>query len=289
MKDYQPVKTGWELEKYKQAIKEGKEDEVFLGDGEFMIRHRESFFEGITDMEVLIRYCLFPLYEEGDRDIVRRTENILKDFVASGEINKLYQVLSYFSVQSSLIEHFTNLPFFIDISVYLRNILENVVNLANTKGDKKFSLIINWISQFPEFREYDNEVVENILSIRRELANKPQVVPSLEEIFPIELDPTKIDSIGVVENHLEMLLLDSNKWRKPLEKQHLLKLQEKLNNYIHFIESKQYVDSYGDDFTEKVINLTFQYAPSDNGLAFLVQVQKVLQPTDIRLKVVVPE
>ncbi|WP_392373017.1 DUF6572 domain-containing protein, partial [Streptococcus suis] len=48
-------------------------------------------------------------------------------------------------------------------------------------------------------------------------------------------------------------------------------------------------EGYGDDFTEKVINLTFQYAPSDNGLGFLVQVQKVLQPTDIRLKVVVPE
>ncbi|WP_105208995.1 DUF6572 domain-containing protein [Streptococcus suis] len=105
----------------------------------------------------------------------------------------------------------------------------------------------------------------------------------------IVLESTSIDSIGVVDGHLELLLADGNEWLPDTEQDHLLKLQEKLNNYIHFIESKQYVDSYGDDFTEKVINLTFQYAPSDNGLAFLVQVQKVLQPTDIRLKVVVPE
>ncbi|HEM3705576.1 TPA: hypothetical protein U1C94_001930 [Streptococcus suis] len=105
----------------------------------------------------------------------------------------------------------------------------------------------------------------------------------------ITISPTTIDSIGIVDGHLELLLADGNAWLPDTEQDHLLKLQEKLNNYIHFIESKQYVESYGDDFTEKVINLTFQYAPSDNGLAFLVQVQKVLQPTEIRLKVVVPE
>ncbi|HEM3495263.1 DUF6572 domain-containing protein [Streptococcus suis] len=105
----------------------------------------------------------------------------------------------------------------------------------------------------------------------------------------IVLEVTTIDSLGIVDGYLELLLADGNEWLPDTEQDHLLKLQEKLNNYIHFIESKQYVDSYGDDFTEKVINLTFQYTPSDNGLAFLVQVQKVLQPTDIRLKVVVPE
>ncbi|HEL1606994.1 TPA: hypothetical protein U0851_002011 [Streptococcus suis] len=125
---------------------------------------------------------------------------------------------------------------------------------------------------------FSEEEFEELLAKAYELS-KPKVL----------LEPTTIDSIGVVDGHLELLLADGNAWLPDTEQDHLLKLQEKLNNYIHFIESKQYVDSYGDDFTEKVINLTFQYAPSDNGLAFLVQVQKVLQPTDIRLKVVVPE
>ena len=289
MKEYQPVKTGWELEKYKRAIAENKEDEVFLGDGEFMIRHRESYFEDITDIDILIRYCLFPLYEEGDVDIVCRTEKILKNFVASGEINKLYQVLLYFTFQSDLTERYKRIPFVIDIKEFVPSILKNITNLADIKGNKKLSLLISWMTRLPEFREYDNEAVENILSIRQELANRPQEGPSLEEIFPIELEPTKIDAIGIVEGQLEILLIDSNKWRKPLEKQHLLKLQEKINNYIHFLESKQYVERYGDNFKEKVIHVTFQYAPSDNGLAFLVQVQKVLQSTDMSLKVTLPD
>ena len=69
----------------------------------------------------------------------------------------------------------------------------------------------------------------------------------------------------------------------------LVILQEKMNNYIHFLESKQYVARYGDSFDKKVIHITFQYSPSDNGLAFLAAVQKVLQPTDMSLKVELPE
>ncbi|HEM6072110.1 DUF6572 domain-containing protein [Streptococcus suis] len=127
-------------------------------------------------------------------------------------------------------------------------------------------------------RLFSKEEFEELLAKAHELS-KPKVL----------LEVTTIDSLGIVDGHLELLLADGNAWLPDTEQDHLLKLQEKLNNYIHFIESKQYVGSYGDDFTEKVINLTFQYPPSDNGLAFLVQVQKVLQPTDIRLKVVVPE
>ena len=49
------------------------------------------------------------------------------------------------------------------------------------------------------------------------------------------------------------------------------------------------MERYGDNFDKKVIHITFQYSPSDNGLAFLAAVQKVLQPTDMSLKVGLPE
>ena len=289
MKEYQPVKTGWELEKYKRAIAENKEDEVFLGDGEFMIRHRESYFEDITDIDILIRYCLFPLYEEGDVDIVCRTEKILKSFVASGEINKLYQVSQYFKIQQRLIDRYNGLPFTIGLKQFVPDFFKKVVEIPLKTESVRYGAICTWMSETPEFLEYDKKLIDRIMTKLREKSSKPKVVPSLEEIFPIELEPTKIDAIGVVEGQLEILLIDSNKWRKPLEKQHLLKLQEKINNYIHYLESKQYVEKYGDNFKEKVIHITFQYAPSDNGLAFLVQVQKVLQSTDMSLKVTLPD
>ena len=88
---------------------------------------------------------------------------------------------------------------------------------------------------------------------------------------------------------MELLLIDGNLWLPDTEEEHLLKLQEKLNNYIYFLEIKQYVDRYGDSFDKKIIRITFQYSPSDNGLAFLAAVQKTLQNTDMSLKVELPE
>ena len=87
----------------------------------------------------------------------------------------------------------------------------------------------------------------------------------------------------------QLLLVDSVDWEEEIEAVHLEILQEKINNYIHFLESKQYVERYGDSFDKKVIHITFQYSPSDNGLAFLAAVQKVLQPTDMSLKLELPE
>ncbi|RKV80929.1 MAG: hypothetical protein D8H99_47505 [Streptococcus sp.] len=107
--------------------------------------------------------------------------------------------------------------------------------------------------------------------------------------IPIQLEVSEIDAIGTSDTDLELLLIDGNLWLPDTEEEHLLKLQEKLNNYIYFLESKQYVARYGDKFDKKVIHIRFQYSPSDNGLAFLAAVQKVLQPTDMSLKVELPE
>ena len=109
------------------------------------------------------------------------------------------------------------------------------------------------------------------------------------QVIVSKLKPSELDSIGVVDSHLELLLVDPIGWEEEIEAVHLKILQEKINNYIHFLESKQYVERYGDSFDKKVIHITFQYFPYDNGLAFLAEVQKVLQPTDMSLKVELPE
>ena len=104
-----------------------------------------------------------------------------------------------------------------------------------------------------------------------------------------ELEPSELDAIGIVDSHLELLLVDSVGWEAEIEAVHLEILQEKIKNYIYFLESKQYVERYGDNFDKKVINITFQYSPSDNGLAFLAAAQKTLQNTDMSLKIELPE
>ena len=126
-------------------------------------------------------------------------------------------------------------------------------------------------------------------SVIKELFSDQEFEELLYKAISSELKPTELDAIGIVDSHLELLLVDPVDWEEEIEAVHLEILQEKMNNYIHFLESKQYVARYGDKFDKKVIHIIFQYSPSDNGLAFLAAVQKVLQPTDMSLKVELPE
>ena len=138
------------------------------------------------------------------------------------------------------------------------------------------------------FRSSPVRVLVNPSAIK-ELFSDQEFEELLYKAISSELEPSELDAIGIVDSHLELLLVDPVGWEEEIEAVHLETLQEKINNYIHFLESKQYVERYGDKFDKKVIHVTFQYSPSDNGLAFLAAVQKVLQPTDMSLKVELPE
>ena len=141
---------------------------------------------------------------------------------------------------------------------------------------------IQFLRDNPEFLLMDTDR-------KRHYFSEKEFEELLQKAISSELKPTELDAIGIVDNHLELLLVDPVGWQEEIEAVHLEILQEKINNYIHFLESKKYVDRYGDSFDKKVIHITFQYSPSDNSLAFLAAVQKVLQPTDMSLKVELPE
>ena len=286
-KDYQSF-----INFYRNVMDEGKEEEAFLGtDAKYRIRERDSYEVNSTDISVLIEYCLFPLYAEGDRDIVRRTFDILKDFSLSVDLVKLDKVTDYISIQNWFLTEYSNLPFVIETDELVRNIIESISKLSDEqKRVWTYQGLCNVLERNPLYRQCDEEKVEKILKeFKEKYYNPPKVVKTIKNVEKIELDVTSIDAMGVSDDHLELLLIDENKWIESLEEEHLLKLQEKLNNYIYFLESKQYVERYGDKFDKKVIHITFQYSPSDNGLAFLAAVQKVLQPTDMSLKVELPE
>ena len=277
---------------YLEVMKEGKEAEAFLGtEAKYCFRQRDSYELDSTDIGVLMEYCLYPLYVEGDRDIARRAFDILKDFSLSNDLMKLKKVTQYISNQKWFVTNYYDIPFVIETDELVRNIIESTSHLSDDqKQTYTYEGLCNVLDRNPEYRQCDEEKVEKILKeFKEKYYNPPKVVEPIKEVEKIELDVTSIDAIGVSDDHLELLLIDENKWIESLEEEHLLKLQEKLNNYIYFLESKQYVERYGDKFDKKVIYITFQYSPSDNGLAFLAAVQKVLQPTDMSLKVELPE
>ena len=163
---------------------------------------------------------------------------------------------------------------------------EELINYANF-GFWKLKISqedanIQFLRDNPEFLLIDTDR-------KRHYFSEKEFEELLYKAIVSELEPSELDAIGIVDSHLELLLVDPVGWQEEIEAVHLEILQEKLNNYIYFLESKQYVERYGDNFDQKVIHITFQYSPSDNGLAFLAAVQKVLQPTDMSLKVELPE
>ena len=286
-KDYQSF-----INFYRNVMEEGKEEEAFLGTNpKYRIWQRDSYELDSTDIGVLIEYCLFPLYAEGDREIARRTFEILKDFSLSNDLMKLKKVTQYISNQKWFVTNYYDIPFVIETDELVRNIIESTSHLSDDqKRTYTYEGLCNVLDRNPEYRQCDEEKVEKILKeFKEKYYNPPKAVKTIKTVEKIELDVTSIDAMGVADDHLELLLIDENKWIESLEEEHLLKLQEKLNNYIYFLESKQYVERYGDQFDKKIIHITFQYSPSDNGLAFLAAVQKVLQPTDMSLKVELPE
>ena len=152
--------------------------------------------------------------------------------------------------------------------------------------EENVNYIMSWMTGGFQDREVSYPV-------SKELVDK--ALKSEQDAYEVELFletgewVTKESNEAARQNYLGLLLVDPVDWQEEIEAVHLEILQEKLNNYIYFLESKQYVARYGDSFDKKVIHITFQYSPSDNGLAFLAAVQKVLQPTDMSLKVELPE
>ena len=138
------------------------------------------------------------------------------------------------------------------------------------------------------FRLIPTRILVNPSSVKR-LFSDQEFKELLYKAISSELESIELDAIGTIDNYLELLLVNTVDWQEEMEAVHLEILQEKLNNYIYFLESKQYVERYGDNFARKVIHITFQYSPSDNGLAFLAAVQKVLQNTDMSLKIELPD
>jgi len=139
------------------------------------------------------------------------------------------------------------------------------------------------------FIQNNPDLIFNDLSDNQKIFSPEEFTQIVTQAISSELKPTELDAIGTVDNHLELLLVDSVSWEEEIEAVHLEILQEKINNYIHFLESKQYVERYGDKFDKKIVHITFQYSPSDNGLACLAAVQKTLHNTDMILKVELPE
>lgn len=99
-----------------------------------------------------------------------------------------------------------------------------------------------------------------------------------------------IDGMGIneVNNSLRLLLTDHLQWEGDnalSEKDHLLLLQKKINAYLTFLETKQYVEKYPDiKIKMAIIEIHFKYAVTDNCRKFLQTVQAEIRKYGILLE-----
>ena len=164
---------------YLEMMKEGKEAEAFLGtEDKYRFRQRDSYDLDSTDIGVLMEYCLYPLYVEGDKDIEIRTFEILKEFSLSIDGKKIWQVTEYLLLQDFILAEYKPLPFEIDTRKLVPLILDTIEKLPNElKTSGYYGRLIGNIKSIPSFKYYEVEKVEKILKeFKEKYYNPPKVV-----------------------------------------------------------------------------------------------------------------
>lgn len=94
-----------------------------------------------------------------------------------------------------------------------------------------------------------------------------------------------IDGMGESKesNELIFLIADHLDWNE--EYKHLNLLQNKINAYVEFIESKQFNESYPDkNFNNFLIDIHFKYEITENCKKFLNIIANQLAPFSIKIR-----
>lgn len=99
------------------------------------------------------------------------------------------------------------------------------------------------------------------------------------------IDINKVDGIGKSKNDEELIFLITDHLDWSNEYEHLKILQDKINAYIEFIESKQFISIYPDDnFNTYVIEVHFKYDITENCFKFLDTVANQVEKINIKVR-----
>lgn len=98
------------------------------------------------------------------------------------------------------------------------------------------------------------------------------------------IDSDKVDGMGKRNNELILLITDHLEWENEYE--HLLILQNKINSYLGFIETKQYKETYPNtDFDNYVIEIHFLNDISKNCLKLLDVIANQVEEFNIKIRI----
>lgn len=95
---------------------------------------------------------------------------------------------------------------------------------------------------------------------------------------------TVVDAIGwdAATNEVALTIFDAFNWDR--EKIHLLALQDKLNTYFDFVQSKQIYESYPKATNNSIrIDIIADFPPSKSALEFLIRASDAGQQLNIKI------
>lgn len=117
---------------YIKAINEGCEKSCILGkEVEYRMNGKDSVITELSDLGVLLEYCLYPIFNDGDKTIGLRIQNLLKELVDSEDVICIYQVVKFIYIQDKFIKRYENLPLIINVKEIVSLLLEKIEKLSN--------------------------------------------------------------------------------------------------------------------------------------------------------------
>ena len=136
---------------------------------EFRINTRDSYFCDISDTDVLLKYCLYPLHFNGYINVVNDIFMLLLKMANSDNVLEVFQVYSFIASQEKFVESYIDVPFVLDFTEvldilyehrkYHKSLFENYKGEEfNTFGLSLWNIVVN--------------ICDNSISIQNYLRNK---------------------------------------------------------------------------------------------------------------------
>ncbi|MCM1494869.1 MAG: NAD glycohydrolase inhibitor [Bacteroides sp.] len=117
-------------EKYLEARKNGQAKQCFIGrERQYRMTERDSYYTDISDMNVVLLYCIYPLHVNGHTEIREEVQEIIKEMAESRDVLQIYQVFSLIVSQEIKKDIYSNLPVEIDFSEVLDTLFAKRVEL----------------------------------------------------------------------------------------------------------------------------------------------------------------
>lgn len=141
---------------YIKAREKNEQVKCYTGiEKEYRMINRESYYDNITDTEILLENCLYPIFNQEGGKVLLEINRIIDQMIDSDDVIQIFQVFNLIISQEIEMRLYSNLPFIIDFS-------DKLDRLFTKKSKLEYDLKTYKEYGFDMFKESIWEVIERI-------------------------------------------------------------------------------------------------------------------------------